>query len=428
MSKEDTFETLRFLTPELCFEIADTVGSPCYAYDLESLKKYATDCLAFPNAYGITVRYAMKSSPNGAILKLFDKMGLHFDCSSIHEVRRAMASGVPAEKCSLSTQELGDGFEELVALGAKVNCCSLMQVEKFCAKCPGKDMGLRFNPGMGSGGNGKTNVGGPSSSFGIWYEWADKASATAAAAGCKVVRIHTHIGSGSDPAVWRKTTGMSIALCEKFPDAVTLNLGGGYKVARMKTEKGTNLQTDCAVVKDVFEEFNAKFSRKLHLEIEPGTYLSANTCSLVCKVHDVVQTGTAEGHTFIKLDAGMTDVLRPSLYGAQHPQVVVPRKPTTETASYVVTGHCCESGDLMTPAPGEPETIKELVLTKATADDIYVIESAGAYCSSMSTKHYNSFPETPEVMIVAGKVHLIRKPQAIEEIWKNEVDLPAGAF
>ena len=46
MSKEDTFETLRFLTPELCFEIADKVGSPCYAYDLESLKKYATECLA----------------------------------------------------------------------------------------------------------------------------------------------------------------------------------------------------------------------------------------------------------------------------------------------------------------------------------------------------------------------------------------------
>ena len=71
--------------------------------------------LAFPNAYGITVRYAMKSSPNAAILKLFDKMGLHFDCSSVHEVRRAMAAGVAAEKCSLSTQELTDGFEELVA-------------------------------------------------------------------------------------------------------------------------------------------------------------------------------------------------------------------------------------------------------------------------------------------------------------------------
>ena len=67
MSKEDTFETLRFLTPELCFEIADKVGSPCYAYDLETLKKYATECVAFPNAYGLTVRYAMKSWPLEAL-------------------------------------------------------------------------------------------------------------------------------------------------------------------------------------------------------------------------------------------------------------------------------------------------------------------------------------------------------------------------
>ena len=54
--------------------------------------------------------------------------------------------------------------------------------------------------------------------------------------------------------MWRKTTGMSIRICEKFPDATTLNLGGGYKVARMKTDQGTNLQLDCAVVREVFEE------------------------------------------------------------------------------------------------------------------------------------------------------------------------------
>jgi diaminopimelate decarboxylase len=78
-----------------------------------------------------------------------------------------------------------------------------LQLEKFCAKFPGREVGLRFNPGLGSGGHGKTNVGGPWSSFGIWFEWSDKAAEIVNKAGCKVVRIHTHIGSGSDPAVWR---------------------------------------------------------------------------------------------------------------------------------------------------------------------------------------------------------------------------------
>ena len=90
-------------------------------------------------------------------------------------------------------------------------------------------------------------------------------------------------------------------------------------------------------------------------------------------------------------------------------------------------GHCCESGDLLTPAPGEPEIISERILTKAAPNDCFVIEGSGAYGSSMSTKNYNSFPEAPEVMIVDGKVHLIRKMQVLEDIWKNEVDLPASS-
>lgn len=349
-------EELRFLTPALAEECVKAAGSPCYAYDLATLQTQAKAALEFPNAYGLTVRFAMKSCPNGAILKLFHSMGLHFDCSSIHEVKRCMAVGVPAEKCSLSSQQLDEGFETYVAQGLKINCCSLLQLEKFCAKCPGKDLGLRFNPGVGSGGTGKTNVGGPSSSFGIWHENAAKCAEMAAAAGCKVVRVHTHIGSGSDPAVWRSATTLSINLCSLFPDVATLNLGGGYKVGRMLTDKGTTLATDCAVVKDVFTgaplslsppskdpcrhslhgyfslppppfvpplihlesdnteplshshvecgstrrepdapplaEFTAKDGRKLHLEIEPGTYLSANSGALVCTVHDIVKTGT----------------------------------------------------------------------------------------------------------------------------------------
>jgi diaminopimelate decarboxylase len=273
-------EQLRFLTRDLALEIADTVGTPAYVYDYATLKKQAENALAFPNAFGLTARFAMKASPNAAILRLFDSMGMHFDCSSVHEVKRAVAAGVAPSKCSLSSQELAEGFEKLVEQGVKINCCSILQLEKFCAKCPGQELGLRFNPGVGSGGTGKTNVGGPSSSFGIWHEYADKCSEIAKAAGCKVVRIHTHIGSGSDPEVWRRCTRLSISLVNvhcrawlifhkgrdaqalanpqvsKFPDVSVLNLGGGYKVARMSHEKGTKLETDCAVVKEVCQSIS----------------------------------------------------------------------------------------------------------------------------------------------------------------------------
>jgi diaminopimelate decarboxylase len=212
---------------------------------------------------------------------------------------------------------------------------------------------------------------------------------------------------------------MSIDLVRAFPDVVTLNLGGGYKVGRMKDESSTDLQTVGVPVKDAFVAFAKETGRELKLEIEPGTFLVANAGSLLCSVQDLVTTGTG-GHTFIKLDSGMTEVLRPSLYGAQHPIVVL--KDTSDTDSYVVVGHCCESGDLFSCAPGDPEALSERTLKKVEIGDLISIEGSGAYCAGMSTKNYNSFPEAPEVMLaVDNKPHVIRKRQTLDQMLANEV-------
>ena len=80
-------EKLRFLTPALTREVRAKYGTPAYVYDLATLRAQATKALGFPNAFGLTARYAMKSSPNAAILQVFDKMGLHIDASSGYEVR-----------------------------------------------------------------------------------------------------------------------------------------------------------------------------------------------------------------------------------------------------------------------------------------------------------------------------------------------------
>jgi hypothetical protein len=110
-----------FLTAESAKACIDLAGSPVYAYSLEKLQDAANRCLAFPNAYGLTVRYAMKACPNAAILKYFHSRGIHIDASSGYEVKRAMAAGIPADNISLSSQELPGNFEELIALGVKIN-------------------------------------------------------------------------------------------------------------------------------------------------------------------------------------------------------------------------------------------------------------------------------------------------------------------
>jgi diaminopimelate decarboxylase len=250
-----------------------------------------------------------------------------------------------------------------------------------------------------------------------------------------VERIHTHIGSGSDPEIWQQVASKSLSFCKVWPTVETLNLGGGYKVGRVEGEVTTDLQKIGAPVADAFRQFaEENVGRQLRLEIEPGTYLVAMSGALVSTVQDKVFTTGAGSHTFLKLDSGMTDVLRPSLYGAIHPMTIFPGSGKTsdignDTEDVVVVGHCCESGDLMTPKPGEPEDLAERRLRKAELGDILVMDGSGAYCAGMSAKHYNSFPEAPEVLVdLDGEPHLIRKRQPLEQIYQNEVNIPDNLF
>jgi len=418
-------ETLRFLTPGQAEAIRSRFGTPVYVYDERTLKAQAREALRFPHAYGLTVRYAMKASPNAAIIRILTGCGLRIDASSGYECERALRAGVPAEHLSLSTQEYPADFRRLYEAGIRFNACSLNQLRNFGEQFPGGELGLRINPGLGSGGTAKTNVGGPASSFGIWHEHRGEAREIVAQHGLKVVRIHTHIGSGSDPAVWQRVARLSLEMVREFPGVTTLNLGGGFKVGRMSDEKTTDLQEIGAPIREAVEELARETGRRIALEIEPGTYLTANACSLLTTIQDITDTG-AEGYRFLKLDAGMTENMRPSLYGAQHPLIVLPRVETGARLRYVAVGHCCESGDLLTPAPGDHEVLHPRELPEARPGDLCVIEGAGAYCAAMSAKNYNSFPEAPEVLLREdGELALIRRRQSMEQMLQNEV--AAGA-
>ena len=235
-----------------------------------------------------------------------------------------------------------------------VKFSSLHQLERFGRHYAGKGqkVGIRVNPGVGSGGFSssttsfsKTNVGGPSSSFGIWNTFVEDGTVMDMVEkyGLEVERIHTHIGSGSDPAIWQQVATKSLSFCNIFSTVTTLNLGGGYKVGRNPGEPTTDLQEIGEPVADAFLKFAADTGRQLKLEIEPGTYLVAMAGALVSTVQDKVSTTGDSGHIFLKLDAGMTDVLRPSLYGAVHPITVLPGSGSSddigdESESVVVVG------------------------------------------------------------------------------------------
>lgn len=412
-----------FINLETARRVADLAGTPCYVYSESILRENAAKVLAFPNAFGLTARYAMKACPNGNILRLFASLGLHFDASSGYEVKRLLAAGVDADRISLSTQELPEDFAKMVKAGVSINICSLHQLERFGHALRGGRVGLRFNPGLGSGGTQRTNVGGPASSFGIWHEHLADVKAVVAKYELDVFRIHSHIGSGSDPEVWIRVVGMNLDLVEAFSSVTHLNLGGGYKVGRVDGEKTTDLQVIGRKMRKEFQNFAKRTGREIHLEVEPGTYLVANAAVILSRIQDMTDTGD-EGYAFIKLDTGMTENTRPGMYGAQHPMWVIPDDESPRPRrknEYIVVGHCCESGDILTPAPSDPEALLPRSLPQARIGDYVVVGGAGAYCSSMAAKNYNSFPESAEVLLrESGEPALIRKRQPASQIWRNE--------
>jgi diaminopimelate decarboxylase len=411
--------TLSVLTPERAAAVRARFGTPCYVYERASLEAAARRALGFPAPFGFTLRYAMKANPSRGVLTLFRDLGLHIDASSDHEVERALRAGFPPGTIQLTSQMPSRGLADHLARGVLFNACSLHQLEQFGRVAPGREVSVRMNAGLGSGATNRTNTGGPAASFGIWHEYLGEVKALAERYDVRITRLHSHIGSGTDPEVWKRVTRMTLDLAAKLPDVRVVNLGGGFKVGRMPGEPSVDLADVGEHVRQELVAFRDRDGRALHLEIEPGTYLVANAGSVVATCVDVVDTGR-DGYLFAKLDTGMPEVTRPSLYGAQHPIRVL--ADGRDEADVVFVGPCCESGDILTPAPGDPEALAPRRVARPEIGDLVIVGGAGAYCAAMSTINYNSYPQAPEIMLESdGTLRLLRRRQAVEQVWANEV-------
>ncbi len=421
VSQGVSMQQVPFIDAARARRIAREFGTPVYVYDRTTLERAAAEVKAFPAAFGLTARFAIKALPSAAILRILHAQGLKFDASSGFEAERALLAGIPPHDVQVTAQELPKNLRELLSRGVEFAACSIHQLRSYGALFPNTKVTVRINPGKGSGHNNRTNVGGPGASFGIWHGLLDEVLAAAREFGVRITGMHTHIGSGGDPEIWKHCARLSLGIAAKLPDVSTLSLGGGFKVARVPGEANANLQEIGNALLPDFKQFAEKHGRKLHVEVEPGTYLAANSGALVASVADVVST-KPDGYDFIKLDTGMSEILRPSMYGAQHPMAIVPLKDEARAPrDYVVVGHCCESGDILTPAPGEPEELRPRTLVEAKVGDLFIIGGAGAYCASMSAKNYNSFPEAPEVLIENdGTIRQIRRRQTLESIVERE--------
>ncbi len=387
-----------WLTDTQAHELVARYGNPLFVYSKGQLCARAQELLGLSMPFDMTVRYAAKANPHPEIIMLFAELGLHFDASSSFEAAALLHMGIPGSKISLSSQQSAHDLAALLDAGVQYVATSMRQLKLFAeAAGPGATVGLRVNPSIdGAGHSNRTSTGGVTSSFGLWHEYVAQALSFAASKEITIDRVHIHVGSGADPAIWGTVMDMALSVVRRMPEVTVLDIGGGYKVSRAPSERETDMQLIAKEFSTRLEAFAHETNRKLRVEIEPGTWLVAQAGVLLAQIDDMVDTGD-EGYTFLRLNTGMNDIIRPAMYGAQHDIRVL--STVTEEAEYIVVGHNCETGDILTPAPGNAEHFVTRRLRKASIGDLIAIADAGAYCASFSVKEYNAYPSAAEVLV-----------------------------
>jgi diaminopimelate decarboxylase len=425
------------LTSEDVVSIARDFGTPVYVYDLEMILDRCKRVKGMPHAFGLFPRFAMKALPTRAILQIMMGQGFGIDAGSMNEVRRACEAGHRIKNIMLTTQEVPVDrdraeLQRMMEHGLVYNVCSLTQLAEIAGFAGSKriPLSMRVNPGVGSGETGTRNTGDKYAPFGVHLGDLGQALQMARDRGVIFSGVHDHIGSGGDPEKWKENIDTLLGVVERyFPDATTVNFGGGFREGRMPGEVQADVHELGLYAKERIEAFASRTGRKLRMEVEPGTFLVANSGFIITKVMDYKRTG-ADGPKFLVLDGGMEVNTRPLLYGSQHPVYIVSPDGELRSSEFrvpdrgilrslVLAGRCCESGDCQTL--DKEHNIVSRLMAPAKIGDYVVIGGAGAYCSSMSPHDYLSHQQAPEVLLTSrGRWQVIREKQARHQITQNE--------
>jgi diaminopimelate decarboxylase len=409
--------------------LAASVGTPFHVYSAEVLRRRIGDVRAMMSHDHLQPRYAMKACSARRILEEVRTQGVWIDAVSGNEVLRAgaagFAMGAQPPTVLLSADVFRDNSLDVVRKhGILPNVGSLGMIAALADAGYRGPIAIRLNPGFGHGHVSACDTGGPSSKHGIWHEDAMAARDAAARAGFPIVMLHAHIGSG--PAIDEFTANMAKLghffgqLIELFPDIEGVNFGGGIPHPYRPGLAQIDLRPVGSALLQAQAHLSAKAGRALRVEIEPGRYIVAPSGALVTRVTDVKRTCDNEkgpGNTFVMVDAGFVDLVRPAMYGSYHHITVHGAKPDAGTAPVVIAGPLCESGDVFTRDACELIDPRQLPLPKR--GDLLVLHDTGAYGYVMSS-YYNSIGRAPQLWLEGGEAYIISRRESLEDIVRSE--------
>ncbi|WP_079479897.1 diaminopimelate decarboxylase [Halobacillus salinus] len=408
-------------------ELAEEYGTPLFVYDVGQIRENAR---AFVKAFedlGVQaqVAYASKAFSSIAMIQVADQEGMSLDVVSEGELHTALAAGFPVEKIHMhgnnkSIRELEMAVENDIGCIVVDNFYEIDLLTTILEE-QNKSVNvlMRVTPGIEAHTHDYILTGQEDSKFGF-----DLSNGQAEEAFLKmndntcfqVLGLHCHIGSQIF-----ETVGFEMASQKLFATLVewrakfdytarVLNLGGGFGIQYKSQDTPLELSEYANSLMDEIKRLSSSENYPLpEIWIEPGRSIvgeAGTTLYTVGSIKDIPGV-----RTYVSVDGGMTDNIRPALYGAEYEAVLPEKMNDQKERTYSIAGKCCESGDML---------IWDMELPKIEHGDLLAVYSTGAYGYAMAN-HYNRFQKPAVVFVEEGKHQLVVRREAYQELTRLDL-------
>ena len=393
--------------------IVESVGTPAYVYSARAIRDaYRAIDAAFGD-YPHAIHYALKANSTLAIARLLHDLGSRADANSGGEIQVALRAGfTPAQIVFTGVGKTRDELAYAIAQGVgTINAESAGELDRIAAIAHAAGrvarVALRVNPDIDAQSHPHISTGLRSNKFGVALQdartiYRDRRSTP----GIRFAGVHVHIGSQITTAepLRRAAAALTALALELTQDGFALDhidLGGGLGIAY----EGRPMISPHEYAAAVLPELRRA---NIPVVLEPGRAIVGHAGALVARVADIKQY--PDGRRFAVLDAGMTDLMRPALYGSFHRIVPVAPRQTPEQP-WDIVGPICESSDVFA---------RDRLLPDLCVDDLVALLDTGAYGAVMAST-YNRRLLAPEVLVDDGRWSVIRRRQTIDDLLTLEV-------
>jgi len=392
--------------------LAAQVGTPCYVYSERALTRAFTELDRAFDGIDHLVCFSVKSNANLAVIKHLGDLGAGSDIVSGGELYRSLKAGIPGERIVFSGVGKSDA-EIRYALESGILCFnveSVPELEAIDRVAAGMGLtapvSLRINPDVESHTHEYTATGKKEKKFGVPLDDSfELYREVARFSHLRPFGLDMHIGSQIvtyDPFVEALTKLVELyhRLAENGIELQSIDIGGGLGI-RYKDEEPMCPRVFAQAILPLVKPLGCR------LILEPGRYISGNAGALVTRVVYYKQTAVKN---FAIVDAGMNDLIRPSLYGSYHKILPVTEASGASKVKMDVVGPICESGDFLA---------HDRELSPVRRGDLLAVLSAGAYGFVMSS-NYNSRPRVAEVLVSGSSHRVVRRAETFEDLVRGE--------